>query len=56
VPPDAPEAMAAAIVALLQDRALAAAHAAAARARFEQQFTLTRMIDRVVELYAEVVA
>lgn len=56
VPPDAPQAMAAAIDALLEDRGLADRRAAAARARFEEQFTLTRMIERIVTLYEEVVA
>jgi glycosyltransferase involved in cell wall biosynthesis len=54
VPRDDPEALAGAIVDLLDDPARARAHAAAARRRYESAFTLSEMARRVEELYVEV--
>ena len=54
VQPDDPSALAAAIERLLADRDLAKRRAAAARARFDQAFTLDVMIRQVRALYREV--
>jgi glycosyltransferase involved in cell wall biosynthesis len=54
VPPDDVPAMSGAILRLMRDRELAARRAAAARARFDEAFTLQVMISRVRALYDEV--
>ncbi len=54
VPPDDVPAMSGAILRLMRDRELAARRAAAARARFDEAFTLQVMINRVRALYDEV--
>ncbi len=56
VPPDAPVEMAAAMRGLIDAPEEARARGASARARFDEQFTLTRMIERVMALYEEVQA
>jgi glycosyltransferase involved in cell wall biosynthesis len=54
VPPDSPQAMAAAISRLLTDGSLARERAAAALARFQQAFTLDVMVGHVRQVYKEV--
>lgn len=54
VPRGDPEALAAAVVCLLRDPLGARAHAAAARLRYDRDFTLKEMVRRVEELYEEV--
>ncbi len=54
-PAQDPPAMAAAIRAMLADPAGLAAMGSAARARVEAEFTLERMVDRVMSVYEEVV-
>jgi glycosyltransferase involved in cell wall biosynthesis len=53
VPPDDPPAMAEAIVALLADPAEARRRGAAARARFERDFSLGSMVERLRAVYGE---
>ncbi|MBI3030239.1 MAG: glycosyltransferase family 4 protein [Candidatus Rokubacteria bacterium] len=52
VPPADPEAMAAAVVSLLQDRALASRLGAAGRRRVESEFSLGRHVEAVEAVYA----
>jgi glycosyltransferase involved in cell wall biosynthesis len=54
VPPADPATMADAISRLITDRSLASARAAAARARFERDFTLDAMVANVRTVYDEV--
>lgn len=56
VPPADEDALAAALIALLADGAQRAVFAAAGRARVEHEYTLTRMIGRFENLYAELAA
>lgn len=56
VPPGDSDALARAIVRLLDDPALSASLAARARARFEARFTIDRTADQVAALYREVLA
>jgi glycosyltransferase involved in cell wall biosynthesis len=56
VPVDDPEALAAAILRLLQDRELARRRGAAARARFEASFQLPVIAAQYLNLYQEVLA
>lgn len=56
VPASAPDRLAAAIGALLDDPAKRAAYAARSRAIFEERFTLERSIERMAALYRELVA
>jgi rhamnosyl/mannosyltransferase len=55
VPPEAPGVLAAAIERLLQDPARLRAMGEAARARVELEFTLPRMMDRVMAVYRSVI-
>ncbi len=52
VPPADPEAMAAAVVTLIQDRALASRLGAAGRRRVESEFSLGRHVEAVEAVYA----
>ena len=56
VPPSAPSRLAAAVGRLLGDPALAARLGAAGRARYEQRFTIGRMVDETVALYRKLLA
>jgi len=56
VPPRDPQAMAAAITALLAERQTAAMVAERARARVVERFTVERMTGEYLELYAEIIA
>ncbi len=53
VPPSSAEALAKAILALLEDPELAAQLSAAGRARILERFSVDRMVDRTIEVYAE---
>jgi rhamnosyl/mannosyltransferase len=56
VPPRDAPALAAAIGRLLEDRALRERLGAGARARVDAEFTLRRMLDRVLDVYREALA
>ena len=56
VPPRDPEALADAVVVLLGDPELRARMGAAGRERFLERFTVERMTDAHLELYAELLA
>jgi glycosyltransferase involved in cell wall biosynthesis len=56
VPPRDPEALAAALRRVLEDRELAARLGEAGRRRVSERFTLEAMTRRMLELYDEVVA
>ena len=51
VPPRDPQALASAIARLIEDAALRERMGIAARARVRQEFTLDRMVDRVMLVY-----
>lgn len=55
VPPRAPEALAEAIIALLQDRERAGAMGQAGRARVERYFSVERMVQETEALYEELI-
>jgi glycosyltransferase involved in cell wall biosynthesis len=54
VPPRAPDALAAALAEVLQDRARRESMGAAGRKRFLDRFTAERMVDETLAVYAEV--
>jgi glycosyltransferase involved in cell wall biosynthesis len=56
VPPQDPEALAAAVLRLLREPGLAQRLGAAARRRVEAEFTLERMVRRMEDLYADLLA
>jgi glycosyltransferase involved in cell wall biosynthesis len=51
VPPDDPQALAAALAPYLEDPKLAQIHGANGRARAEAEFSLDRMVDRYLSVY-----
>ena len=53
IPPADPAALAAAIRRVLADQALAQRLASAGRARVEQEFSTTRMVQQVIDVYDE---
>jgi glycosyltransferase involved in cell wall biosynthesis len=56
VPPANPTALAAAIRSVLADRSLAQRLASAGRARVEQEFSATKMVQQVISVYDELLA